>query len=94
MHDIWKKKSTTTIVGETLKTRDQNTKPAFQWWTHELPGGEPKQQNSKPTNLGSEPTNPDSETHEPSSDWTHKCGSSGEVRFPQFSLFYLCRPGT
>ena len=60
----------TTTVDKILKTRDQNTKPAFQRQNPQtnVPSSEPKQQNPKPMNSSDEPPNPDGKTHEPNSD--------------------------
>ena len=53
-----------------------------------VPSGEPKQQNSKPTNSSGEPMNPDGETHEPKLKLNPQtCDSLGEGRFPLFFSF-------
>ena len=81
----------TTTVSKILKTRDQNTKPAFQQQNPQtnIPSSEPKQQNPKPMNSSGEPLNLDGETHEPNSDWTHEHDSSGEGWFSSIFLFFV-----
>ena len=73
----------TTTVSKILKTRDQNTKLAFQQQNPQtnIPSSEPKQQNPKPMNSSGEPLNLDGETHE------HD--SSGEGWFSSIFLFFV-----
>ena len=78
---LWKKKKSTTTkettnpIGETMKTRDQNTKNRNHkpsWWTQQWttnlvdePSDEPMNLVSEPTNQKTQATNPSNKTQNP-----------------------------